>query len=171
MEYRNSCAWRIQVINHHIKVKWLLFLSRANGIFLCIICFHKHFYSSNHVAVFCSLERVRSKKKLIPFFNIPSTNFSQLNIPPCNICFVTFFSSQHFVNLFSSQHSFNAKMPPSFHYIVHSNSFNFSTFFSYLLNIMFSMQYMLPQYFSTQRFMFSYLLINNSSRHTTFFLV
>ena len=128
MDYRNSCAWRIQVINHHIKVKWLLFLSRANGIFLCIICFHKHFYSSNHVAVFCSLERVRSKKKLIPFFNIPSTNFSQLNIPPCNICFVTFFSSQHFVNLFSSQHSFNAKMPPSFHYIVHFNS-SLSTFF------------------------------------------
>ena len=75
MEYRNSCAWRIQVINHHIKVKWLLFLSRANGIFLCIICFHKHFYSSNHVAVFCSLERVRSKKKNFPFSTFPVPTF------------------------------------------------------------------------------------------------
>ena len=111
MEYTNSCAWRIQtVINNYIKIQQLFFLSRANGIFLCIICFHKHFQLK--FLFFNKLQYFVHQKEFIPFVflfqDFPVPTFHNSTFPPCNICLVNFFlvnilSTFFLVNILSMQ--------------------------------------------------------------------
>ena len=111
MEYTNSCAWRIQtVINNYIKIQQLFFLSRANGIFLCIICFHKHFQLK--FFFFNKLQYFVHQKEFIPFVflfqDFPVPTFHNSTFPPCNICLVNFFlvnilSTFFLVNILSMQ--------------------------------------------------------------------
>ena len=174
MEYRNSCAWRIQtVINNYIKIQQLFFLSRANGIFLCIICFHKHFQLK--FLFFNKLQYFVHQKDFIPFVflfqDFPVPTFHNSTFPPCNICLVNFFlvnilSTFFLVNILSKmphlftiqfiltphyQHFFLSFEHHFFYAIYASSIFLYSTFYFTSRSSVFFIWF-IRQFFKTQHF-------------------